>query len=82
MTLWVLALNISDMSRSRKSTKKSFTCGSLSENETKRFANHKFRRAVSQSLFNGDEVMPTLRQVSLIWSKRYDHHMSEKEMRK
>ena len=75
------------MSRSKKK-KPIFgytTCES--EKEDKRITNRKYRRKINQSLISGKEVLPTIREISNIWSfgkdgKHYYKYAESKDLRK
>jgi len=75
------------MSRSKKKTKIHENTTKQSEKENKQDANRKLRRTVKQKIHSGATILPKIREVSNIWTfnkdgKRYNHKMTEKELRK
>lgn len=75
------------MSNSFKKTKFRPVAPSPSEKEDKRFANKKFRKAVTQDIRNERPVLRHLRECSDVWmfdkdGKIYDPKLTKKDMRK
>jgi hypothetical protein len=56
------------MSRSKKRSPFTAITTAESEKDDKRTANRKFRRKLKQSIFNQDESLPLIREVSNVWS--------------